>query len=69
MCDILIHMKDKLIIHTNPHLRDPKARAKAVCKMVETSFAVENIHVKVEATEHNGKYQFNSTVIQPPDKK
>lgn len=61
-------MKDKLVIHTNPHLRDPKARAAAVCRMVETSFAVENIHVKVKATEHNGRYQFSS-IVQPHDEK
>ena len=62
-------MSSKLVIHTNSHLRNPKARAQAVCKMVGTSFAVENIHVKVEATEHNDRYQFNSTVIPKSRKK
>ena len=44
-CDIIIAMKDKLVIHTNPHLRDSTARATAACHMVEASSAIEGINV------------------------
>jgi hypothetical protein len=52
-------MKDTLVIHTNPYIRDPKAFAEALCGHVETSSAIEGIKVKVTTYQHNGKYKFN----------
>lgn len=53
-------MNDKLIINTNPHLRDPKKRVEAVCRMVESSSAIEGIHVKITPIlQENGEYRFN----------
>ncbi len=51
-------MKNDLVIHTNPYLRDPKAFAKALCRNVESSSAIEGIKVKISTYQKNGEYKF-----------
>ena len=51
-------MKNDLVIHTNPHLRDPHTFAQAICRNVESSSAIEGINVKIEAEKVNGVYEY-----------
>ncbi|MDD2337605.1 MAG: hypothetical protein PHD01_13630 [Geobacteraceae bacterium] len=39
----------KTLLETNPHLQDASKREKALARNVETSSAVEGIHVKRDA--------------------
>jgi hypothetical protein len=53
------------LANTNPHIRDPKARAEAICRSVENSSAIEGIDVDVKAYKVNGRYQFKAIVKAP----
>ena len=53
-------MKEIGLIYTNPHLKDPTRRAEAICRSVQSSSAVENIHVEVKAQVKNGIIKFTA---------
>jgi hypothetical protein len=54
-------MSAKLVINTNPHLKDQQKVVEGICRMVKTSSAVEDIHVNVNATLKKNGYQFSVT--------
>ncbi len=61
-------MSANLVINTNPYLKDPEKVVQGICRMVQSSSAVEGIYVNVTAIAKNGDYQFSVTP-QLPQKK
>ena len=51
-------MKDDLAINRNPYTQDPEAFAKALCRNVESSSAIEGINIKITTYKEDGKYKF-----------
>ena len=57
----IINMKTKMLIDTNPYLKDPKKRALLIARSVITSCAVEGIdvasinHIKIEIPKRRDK--------------
>lgn len=49
---------NKKLIHTNPHLNNPKDRALAIARMIQSSSAIEHINVEIQPFLKNGCYQY-----------
>jgi len=47
-------MRKRSLRQTNPHLKNPKAVKTAICRMVESSSAIEGINVVVKVV--NGEF-------------
>ncbi len=54
----------KSLRQTNPHLKNPQAVKKAICRMVESSSAIEGIHMEVKVV----KGKFIATAKSPEEK-
>ncbi|EDR36053.1 hypothetical protein COXBURSA334_1648 [Coxiella burnetii Q321] len=57
-------MRKRSLRQSNPHLKNPLAVKKAICRMVESSSAIEGINVKVSVV--NG--EFTVTAKEPSKK-
>ncbi len=51
-------MSNKLVITTNPYLKDPQKVIQGICKMVMSSSAVEGIYVDINAIPKKRGYEF-----------